>query len=222
MTSTGNDIVALKAINVARTKEFKFYSKIIAAIEKDIFDKQDHGDLAFETFVWLLWSIKESAYKYLQRRMPELVFSPTKTLVQRIQFSASSLVQEFEGTGFEGKPVYKGTVSFGSDLLFFRSMISGEFIFSVVNGEDDFENTSWGIRLIDSADPADQSKQVRAFLIARLNKQLPGTNLQISKSPDGVPILLNGVEEIDIPISLAHHDHYVAYSFKVYGEGKPY
>lgn len=215
MTSTGNDIVALKAINVARTKKFKFYSKIIVASEKEIFDKRDHGDLAFETFVWLLWSIKESAYKYLQRLIPELVFSPIKTLVQRIEFPASSLAQEFEGIGFEGTAVCQGTVSFGSDLLFFRSMISGEFIFSVVNGEDDFESTSWGIQLIDSADPADQSKQARAFLTARLNKQLPGTNLQISKNPDGIPILLNGVEEIDLPVSLAHHDHYVAYSFQL-------
>ena len=40
MNSTGNDIVALKAINIARTKQPNFYRKIISAAEKAFIDQR--------------------------------------------------------------------------------------------------------------------------------------------------------------------------------------
>ena len=67
MISTGNDIVALKAINVARTKQQKFYNKIITGSEKALYEGQFSERLPFEYFVWLAWSVKESVFKYLQR-----------------------------------------------------------------------------------------------------------------------------------------------------------
>ena len=72
MISTGNDIVALKAINVARTKQQNFYSKIITVSEKALYDEHFSGRLLFEHFVWLAWSVKESVFKYLQRINPDL------------------------------------------------------------------------------------------------------------------------------------------------------
>ena len=40
MISTGNDIVALKAINVARTKQPNFYQKIFPFPKKNFIDQQ--------------------------------------------------------------------------------------------------------------------------------------------------------------------------------------
>jgi phosphopantetheinyl transferase (holo-ACP synthase) len=215
MISTGNDIVALKAINIARTKQLNFYKKILSNSEKDFYDRQFSGKILLEHFVWLLWSVKESAYKFLQRITPELVFSPMRTIISQLELPVNNVAIKFEGRGFDDKTVYKGMVTFGDHTLYSRSVIGEEFIFSVVNQEDSFENTCWGIQLITLAASVDQSKAVRVILINRLKAIFPDDNLQIDKSPHGYPVLFKDGVEIPIPVSLAHHDHYVAYSFQI-------
>ncbi len=53
MLSTGNDIVALNAINVTRTKQPQFYSKILTPSEAELYNQPDFAALPFEIFVWL-------------------------------------------------------------------------------------------------------------------------------------------------------------------------
>ncbi len=221
MTSIGNDIVALRAINITRSKQFNFYSKFISKAEENIYNQQLSNGISFENFVWLLWSVKESVFKYLQRIKPDLVFSPSKICITQLRIPTQNLVMEFEGNktegrGFNDETVYKTEVAFGAHTLYSRSVISSEFIFSAVNQEDDFENINWGIQLITSSDPEYQSKDVRMLLIKRLMILFPGVELSVDKSPYGYPVLLiNGTEETAIPVSLAHHDHFVSYSFKL-------
>lgn len=217
MISTGNDIVALNAINIARTKQSNFYNKIISATEKDLYDQQLSDKLLFENFVWLLWSIKESVYKYLQRITPELVFSPTRIIISNIYFPADQTITTLQGRDFLNDSVYKGTASFGPHTLFFRSIISEGFIFSVVNHADNFESVLWGVQLVDSSEPEDQSKAVRVFLMEMLKTLFPDADLQIAKSPHGYPVILKDGAEIPVPVSLAHHGHYVVYSIQVKG-----
>jgi len=215
MMSTGNDIVALKAINIARTKEYNFYKKIISPFEKELYDMQLSGKMSFENFVWLLWSVKESAYKYLQRITPALIFSPTKIIVNQLEMpiyeEVPKFVDQIEGCGFDNEKVYKGVVAFDDQTIYSRSIIGEGFIFSVVNQVDNFEGTFWGIQMISSSEPSCQSEKVRAFLSARLSVLFPSNNLQICKN-QGCPILFNDSDEFPVPISLAHHEQYVAYS----------
>lgn len=218
--STGNDIVALKAINIVRTKQFRFYSKIISVVEKELYDQLVADKIPFENFVWLLWSVKESAFKFLQRITPDLVFSPSKIIIKQLVFPVQQLVTRLEGDrtegcGFDDKIAYKGTIEFGTTRLYSRSIISEELIVSVVNYLDNFENTCWGFKVINSTEPPYQSRAVRYFLINRLKSLFLDADLNISKSPSNYPILLNGKEEMAVPISLAHHDHFVAYSFQL-------
>ena len=215
MISTGNDIVALKAINIARTKQQNFYSKIISDSEKGLYDQQFLERLPFEHFVWLLWSIKESVYKYLQRITPGLVFSPTKVIINQLERPLNNTISILEGRDFNDKAVYKGVVKFGAHSLYSRSIITEDFIFSVVNHTNDFERVLWGIRPIDSSEPDHQSDVVRTFAISMLTTLFPGAELKIDKNLHGIPVLLKNGIEIPVPISLAHHDHYVAYSFAV-------
>lgn len=219
MTSTGNDIVALKAINVTRTQQPDFYTKILSVAEKTLYDQQFANKLALEIFVWLLWSVKESAYKYLQRLMPQLVFSPTRIDVGKLELPVQLLTwfdgNVMENRGFDDKMVYKCTVKFGTHQLYARSVITHDFIFSVVNNEPDFINTCWGIRSIDSPEPEYQSKAVRDFLLIKLNNLISGDNLRIEKNQSGCPILFECTKQTNIAISLAHHDRYIAYSFQL-------
>ena len=215
MISTGNDIIALKTINIARTKQKNFYRKIISASEKDLYDRQFSGRLPLDIFVWLLWSVKESAYKYLQRITPELVFSPTRIIIDQLALPVGNFVGQLEGKGFDDDSVYKGVVSFGDHMLYSKSVINEEFIFSVVNCTDDFGHIRWGIQLIHSSEPDAQSKAVREFIIKALGPLFPDGDLLVDKSQYGYPIILKDGVEIPLPVSLAHHGHYVGYSIAV-------
>jgi phosphopantetheinyl transferase (holo-ACP synthase) len=215
MTSTGNDIVALKAINIVRTKQLNFYSKIISVSEKDLYKQYGSHKIAFENFVWLLWSIKESAYKFLQRNILDLVFSPTTITINRLEFPKHSIPVKAENTGFDNEASYRAIVISDAYTLYSRSVINEEFIFSAVNNQDLFESTCWGIQQIDSSKPAHQSEAVRNLLTNRLKQLFPNADLHIVKSASGCPILMNGTKEMPVPVSLAHHDDYIAYSFQL-------
>ncbi|HYM93610.1 MAG TPA: 4'-phosphopantetheinyl transferase superfamily protein [Chitinophagaceae bacterium] len=221
MKSIGNDIVALKSINKKRTKQILFYSKILSVSEQALYYKQGFEELSFEKFVWLLWSVKESVYKYLKRSVPDLVFSPTKIIIQRIELPYRQTITKFGSTQWENKGnescenFYRGIITFGPYTFYFRSKIHAELISTVVNDGENFENIWWGIKSIDDAAYNDQSKEVRAFILNKLNSTLSGCNdnLSIEKCPLGYPVVLKEAKEMDIPVSLAHHDHFIAYSF---------
>ncbi len=86
MKSAGNDIVALRCIDIQRTGQFRFYSKILSTSEQTLYHQPLLADMPFENYVWLLWSVKESVYKFLKRSIPDLIFSPTKICIQEIRY----------------------------------------------------------------------------------------------------------------------------------------
>ncbi|HEY2581284.1 MAG TPA: 4'-phosphopantetheinyl transferase superfamily protein, partial [Mucilaginibacter sp.] len=188
MLSTGNDIVSLNAVNKTRTKQSVFYSKVLSHTEKKLFDKTEFKNMPFENFVWLLWSVKESVYKYLQRIMPDLLFSPIKFTVNDVQIPVRYKVTTFdttqtEGLGFNNMTVLKGSATYGSDTLYSSSIMSDELILSVVNHKENFENVGWGVKLIEKNDPDYQSAAVREFLIKKLNILFGTDDLAICKNP---------------------------------------
>jgi phosphopantetheinyl transferase (holo-ACP synthase) len=219
--STGNDIVALQSIKGQRTNHFRFYSKIISVSEQALYYRHGFAQMSFEKFVWLLWSIKESVYKYEKRIVPGLVFSPTKIIIQGIDPSYRHTVTSFRRIQWENnnnescEDLYKGIIIFGTDIFYSRSKIHDELISTVVSNDENFENTWWGIKSIDHAAYENQSKAVREFILERLNSILPRgpDNFHIEKNPLGCPEVLMGAIEMNIPVSLAHHDHFIAYSF---------
>jgi hypothetical protein len=86
---------------------------------------------------------------------------------------------------------------------------------TVVSDEPDFCHTKWGIHAIDAADYASQSARVRTFALQSLSTVLGDGALRIDKTPDGPPVLCAGDRPLDIPISLAHHDRFVAWSYRL-------
>jgi len=72
MLSAGNDIVDLSLIDINKTRDFRFYSKILCHSEQDLYITLDKK-INFEQYVWLLWSIKESVYKYF-KSFPQALF----------------------------------------------------------------------------------------------------------------------------------------------------
>ena len=217
MSSTGNDIVAFAATDPLRTSQYRFYSRILSAEECAL---HDHAALDFSSFVWLLWSIKESVYKYVSRSNHALIFAPLKIPVGRL---------------IGGDGIFEGMVSCSGRTLYSRSIVNDEAIMTVVSAEQDFSDTYWGMRALEAADGASesasqsesqsesqsksqsesQSERVRDFAIQHLSAAYPGADLRIVRLPDGPPELMDGERVLNVPVSLAHHERYVAWSFRL-------
>jgi phosphopantetheinyl transferase (holo-ACP synthase) len=209
--STGNDIVALNFTNRQRTSQSAFYSKFITTAEQALHEPE----LPFEAFVWLLWSVKEAAYKFLKRNDTELVFSPSKITIQNIQQLIDAPLTQFEADGWEQSPAdnfYSGEIHYQDQTLYFLSIIHPEFIATVVNNAPAFEHIYWGVQLIKEPDSASQSEVVRSFTLNKLSKLFPGDDLQFDKTTAGYPVLISNEKETDVPVSFAHHGNYVSYS----------
>ncbi|MCC8425885.1 4'-phosphopantetheinyl transferase superfamily protein [Mucilaginibacter sp. UR6-11] len=207
MISAGNDIVALKAIDKERTCLPAFYSKFIIPAELLL---HNPDQISFENFVWLLWSVKESAYKYLKRGDSDLVFAPHKLSITEIRVPDDLETTELNTDQSVGL-FYAGTVSFKGAEHHFQSVLNDDFVGSIIKGR----HSCWGIRRINATDYSSQSAAVRLFVLDKLKESLTLDSLEIKKHAAGYPVLYNGNEPIDIPISFSHHDRYIAYSFQI-------
>ena len=191
--STGNDIVFLPATQPERTVHPRFYPRIITPAEQELFPSHS---LAFDHYIWLCWSIKESAYKFHRRQQPGLRFAPLKIAISGLNHNNDS---------------YFSTVTIGSGPLYARSGIRDGVLVSVVSPDPNFTHTHSGFRPIGSADYKSQSSAVRTFALRGLSAATLRDDLRIEKDADGCPYAL--APDLSIPISLAHHDRYVAWSF---------
>jgi phosphopantetheinyl transferase (holo-ACP synthase) len=202
MISTGNDIVALQTTKPEKTNLPRFYSRILTIDEKNLYDRLVCPHLAFDHYIWLCWSIKESTYKFNKRKSPDLVFAPLKITISELLPPAPA------ADGY-----YRCRVSFGKETLFSRSLFRDGVIVTVVSEDEQFSNTHWGFQPIGSSAYADQSSSVRTFALQHLSAALSRNDLQLQKDQNGCPIVLAGQQRLNIPLSLAHHDTYVAWSF---------
>lgn len=216
MISAGNDIVSFAATNFARTSQPVFYSKMLS--EPEISGYALYTDhLSFEVYVWLLWSVKEAAYKYLKRLDAELVFSPTKTIAQHLK--APGLVlpvfgnETLEGTGFKDVAAWSGTVFHKDKILYFKSLVYPEFVHTVVSPTANFNNVHWGIRSISNSGNTFQSAAVREFVLARVRGIFNHPDLQVTKNHHDIPLIVGDSRNLTLLVSFSHHGRYVAYSF---------
>lgn len=215
MKSTGNDIVALKLVDKERTNQFRFYSKILSASEQELYNQYQLKAFSFEHYVWLLWSVKESAYKYLKRLTPGLLFSPTKIIIQQIQPSVSpnKPVSNFIDDGISiSQKNYCGKFTYNGQSLYFRSAINEEWIASMVSDTEDLDNVCWGVGRVVNSDNESRSAGARAMLLAQLNSRLPGV-LHIEKSAVGYPVILQNGDVTGTVASLAHDGPFVGYAY---------
>lgn len=216
MISAGNDIVCLNTINAARTNQYKFYSKILSAAEIPLYNEFSLAGIPFEIFVWLLWSVKESAYKFIQRHRPALIFTPVKFVVSSLRLPVDLQLANLHAPQLTGTDFFSavaGIVSYDAFSLHSRSVLYNELISTVVNADNNFNQMAWGIKNIDSTDSKTQSAQVRLFLTERLNAVFGNGHFTFDKNTHGCPVLLKDGKVTDVPVSLSHHECFVAYSF---------
>lgn len=224
MISIGNDIVDLNAIDKHRTQQKVFYSKILSETEQQLFSRTT---LPPHVFVWLLWSAKESVYKFVKRLNPGLVFSPVR--IEIILQSEFTEVKNSHHSIYEANHLTTGqvlnsensgskTINFEAahqaQTFYLQSCITADFIATLALESPKTEHIYKGIKHIEQSDHKSQSAAVRACALERLNEVYPDQhNFSIKKSPAGYPVILKGVEETNIKATFAHHGNYVAYAF---------
>ncbi len=211
MISVGNDVVDLGDIDKERTTDKRYYSKFITDGELELYQP---GQMPFYQFVWLLWSVKEAAFKYLSRSRQDLVFSPARTTVDNICISSlPGLVPAIEDRGLEEYHV-STTVTGDGRELHTRSFITDKYIATFATTIPEFENMYWGVKRVAASDADTQSAMVRAFALEQLSELLLGMEVLIISNPRNIPSIF--AEQIPMPfmpITLSHHGHYISYAF---------
>ena len=222
MKSIGNDIVDLNFINKKRTCQPAFFAKFLSFSEQKNTKMHVSAQIPFEVYVWLLWSAKESVYKFAKRLQPNLIFSPVKICLgsefsESENFQNLNTPQEFgtsQNPGNSDSAIFLN-FTFRDKTYYTLSVITSNYISTIANDGPDFSDFETGIKKIDHSDYNHQSAEVRRIFLERLNLLYPGQAIDISKSEIGYPIIKSSEADNSIIASFAHHGNYVAYAFKV-------
>ncbi|MBZ9729704.1 4'-phosphopantetheinyl transferase superfamily protein [Salegentibacter sp. JZCK2] len=182
----GNDIIDLNlAFKQSNWQRRGFLQKIFTTDEQDFILNAENPELN----VWLLWSMKESVYKAVQRKYHLEPFNnPKRFVCKQVEINS-------------GKA--RGVVCFEEDACEINSILFSDVIHTcTANTEFSFisENKNSRIRLLQKI--SDQ-------------KNIPLESLNISKNKQGVPFLTYRGDNLQIPFSLSHHGDYSAFALSL-------
>lgn len=215
MQSTGNDIVALDKVDHRRSSEYRFYSKIISPEEIKLYHQPGMDDLrpaetGFSVFVWICWSVKEAAYKFLKRNISELSFAPIRFIIESMERVDDAEGFHFYTSSAITKTVYGGNLSVHGHRILFKAIVTDHMITACAfrNGDRFFS----AVHEILSEEREHQSQAVRNYCLMELQSALSVNDLRIDKHADGYPLLMDGIKEVALPLSFAHHGRFVGYS----------
>lgn len=192
----GNDIVDLKQASIDSPKNFKglrwkrFLNKIFTEEEQGFIEDSKNQ---FET-VWLLWSMKEAAYKIHVRRYEKRTFNPKK-LKCEIYYRI------------------RGKVTIDDHDYYTASQINKDYIYTTATSEQNITPISDCLRLEDLA-YENQYKVARSEALFRFSKlkNTPINSLEIIKNKEGVPYLFIDGKKQDNSLSITHHGAYCGFT----------
>ncbi|MFN8626967.1 MAG: 4'-phosphopantetheinyl transferase superfamily protein [Candidatus Binatia bacterium] len=147
---------------------------------------------------WMLWAAKESAYKILRKRRPEVRFAPRRIVVEPHDPDAGRM------------PVH-GNVTYAGDRIAFRGVVDGEALHVVA--DDDAAGPVVALAAVLGCAAEAPSVAVRRLAVAALAERLgvPTDALRIVRQ-DRIPRLqLHGVP-LPIDLSLSHHGRVVGFA----------
>lgn len=177
----GNDIVDLNlAKSVSNWRRKNFLSKIFTPEEQSMVWKAENPDV----LVWLIWSMKESAYKIVNRISERRFYNPQA-------FFCNVILNE---TGA------RGTINYNGAEFLSSSEIRNDFIHTTAIQNDIlFKN-------IDSVFRANQSDYISEF--NRSQKEL-----LLIKNQRNLPEIIHLQEKTKHVASVSHHGNYLAIVF---------
>jgi phosphopantetheinyl transferase (holo-ACP synthase) len=186
----GNDIVDLSHIKT-RWKGRRFLDKVFSKKEQKLISASENPNQT----VWLLWSMKEAAYKADVQRFEKRYFNPKKLVCH---FSSST----------------DGYVSIGKRTYYTTSIISKNYIYSVasLNFLKCYESA---IIKLENDLYLTQSVSLKNHFMKSISKSkgLYFNHLSIRKNAIGVPEIFHNNLKFPIQISLTHCGNYGGYVY---------
>ncbi len=218
MISAGNDIVSFAETDPVRTIQPAFYKKILTDWEVIQYQKLESNIVAFDAYVWLLWSVKEAAFKFLRRQNAKMVFSPTKFIIGDIKSVETMGLKSLDSDKVEDantKSSWQGRITFHNTELTFFSAIGDGYVHSVVHQVHYSGQSYSAVEQIADSSAQNQSSEVRELCLDNLRRLKPAARFSIIKSEQGVPSIYNIEENLTYPVSFSHHGHFVACAFVI-------
>lgn len=194
----GNDIVDLtQAKQESNWQRKGFLNKLFTPYEQQLIQAAD----APERMLWLLWSMKESAYKVSVRESGNRMFAPQKLACH---------IDLFREEMAEGVVFYKKAYST-------KSIIAPQYVASVASHATILTHFHQEVILLGSPTHQHQSAMVREKIkqYATLTLAISEDAVSINKESNGAPeLIVTGTlgRTKAIPISISHHGHYGAFA----------
>lgn len=198
----GNDIVDLDAARQeSNWNRPRFLDKVFAKDEQCYLDTTPDKAVA----VWLLWSMKESAYKIISRYEQRRFFAPKQMVTSQVS----------SGDTF-GYDLVIGQVNYGDYTLYTKSTITDSYIHTIAQSNIKEEPLAINCFCIDHDSYKSQHQVTQQHLLDEYAALTDSTveNLAIRKDATKVPHLYQHNEKQMVMITTSHHGHYGSYVLK--------
>jgi hypothetical protein len=197
----GNDIIDLNRHSVShRHTDERFIQKILHPVEIILLQQCQQPSL----FLWLLWTLKEAAYKYGKQQDSQLLFSPRKLFVAEDNLGiAFSLVPNENFVVHDLLNMIQHRIHTDFGILNGHTVISKNYIHSLVLNEE--KGIYWGIKKIETDQHKHQREEVRNFALESI--PLNGASLQFE---DKIPFIHSSGKKY--PASFSHDGFYVSFA----------
>lgn len=193
----GNDIVDLNLAQRNAWRQKRFLDKVLVPSEQEAL--KNSSDPA--RLLWVLWSMKESAYKLHFRKRLKRALNPTRF--------TCFLEGDIE-PGFEGE--LRGRVEVGEQVYRTNSKIFKNYVHTTAT-----QNTSRALMAIDEV-TAESSNEIRQKTIHNLVRSFSYANgldslqLNFIKDKNGLPFLTHEPTGHSHACSISHHGRYGAFA----------
>jgi phosphopantetheine--protein transferase-like protein len=186
----GNDIVDLKQI-ASNWKRPRFLEKVFTQEEQQLICSSENQ----HQMVWLLWSMKEAAYKTHMQQYGGRFFNPKRLVCELISED-------------------KGIVKIDSDIYFSDSTITEDYIYTIAKRDHNQEVTT-SIFRSEPSPYSIQSDVLKWCVLQSISetKNLDVKVLSIKKTEIGVPEVFMNSEKLQIPFSLTHCGRFSGFVF---------
>lgn len=192
----GNDIVDLKYAAIeSNWKRPRFLNKVFSEEEQLLISNSDNG----HQMVWLLWSMKESAYKIYVQQFGVRFFNPKKLRCELISLK-------------------QGFVSIENKVYFTNTTLTKDFIYTVAKSQETGKNLNDIFKIqnenVSYKSQSDITKKKLLNIFSEL-KNSATSDMEIRKNLAGIPRLYCNTNEENISFSITHHGRYGGYAISV-------
>lgn len=187
----GNDIVDLNNIK-SNWKRARFLEKVFIENEQQIISISENPHQT----AWLLWSMKEAAYKVYVQQFGKQFFNPKRLVCQ---LSSLNVI---------------GEVSIDNRTFYTRSITSKNYIYTVA-GLNNSENYNSAVLEVENKSYLIQSNTLKEHFLESfsLNNGLNYKDLNIRKDIVGIPEVFYNNTKLPIQLSLTHCGNYCGYVY---------